>query len=98
MTVPCPACKLELDEAEFFGACSAFASQLRTVRWSCPACGGAEDLQLENGAVWFGYIGAAGAPYFAAMTEKKVAGLSVSDEPGALVIEHGGRRWAVPAV
>ena len=72
----CTSCKRECDVATFCAALDAYAPVLDFERVRCPSCGASHEVRVENGAVWFGYVAAAGAAYFCAMVEVPVSGLS----------------------
>lgn len=93
----CPACRRALAEEAFFGALRGYFSALRAARFACPHCGTASEIQLENGAVWFGYVEGAGAAHFVGMREAKLDGLWVEDEGASLVVGWGDKTWRVNA-
>ena len=91
----CLSCKKQLDPEAFCGALVAYAPSIDVASFRCPSCGAKDEVQLENGAVCFGYVAAAGAAHFTRMIEIAVGGLSVSRDGDALVVELGGRTWRV---
>ena len=97
MTLACPRCMGEMDAESFLDGCLSLDPALATVSWACAACGATDPIQLEDGAVWLGYVYAAGTAHFARMVEIRVPGLSLALHPRSMEIRLGDRRWEVAA-
>ena len=85
----CAACKRSYEPARFFEGLSGFTPALEVARWTCPDCKAMSELRIEPGAVWFGYLSAAGAPHFTAVDRVPIPELRVSSSNDSLTIELG---------
>lgn len=92
----CPACKQPLPLNEFLNSCRAYWPQLRVTLQVCPLCRAKNEVEIEPGEVWFGYVYAAGSAHFSReiLCEVPISGrLAVAE---GLRIYAEEREWLVP--
>ncbi|WP_156338981.1 hypothetical protein [Chondromyces crocatus] len=94
-TIPCPSCHESTPAHEYLAHKAAYVPALRRLTCVCRACGEVAELQVDAGAIWLGYMVAAGAVQFSAMREVPLEGLSVKHHPRSVELRLGERTWTV---
>ena len=94
-TITCTRCKKQIPIDVFFDSCTNYFPDLRVMECTCPGCGDRIEAQPEPGAVWLGYIYAAGQPHFSGMEKVLVEGLRVSAGSQSMQITLGDRTWTL---
>ena len=95
-SLQCPACKGRVTLEQFLDTCSRFWPKLGVVQQHCPLCKGRNEVEIEPGGMWFGYIYAAGSAHFSRerFCELPISGRLPKDD--GLHVRIGDRVWIVP--
>ena len=93
--ITCPDCKKKIPVEQFLDGCQTYLAEVRVLRCKCPGCHGVTEVQPEPGALWLGYVYAAGQPHFSAMEKIPVDGLRVSADSRSMEIKLGDRTWTL---
>jgi hypothetical protein len=74
---------------------TSYWSMLDVVKTTSPCCNTTDQLRLENGTVWRGYVYAAGGPHFSAEERYEAPTLTIKRKRSDLCFLFDGKEYVI---